>query len=60
MSKSELNKELLEFVITYSNDSNDSDDEAVNDVFLDGDSTSFNLRSESFCSSDQVEMEIKK
>ena len=53
-----LNEEVLErFVITNSSDSESSDDEGVNEGFLEADSTSFGSRSESTDSSDE-EVEI--
>ena len=53
-----LNEEVLErFVITNSSDSESSDNEGVNEGFLEADSTSFGSRSESTDSSDE-EVEI--
>ena len=53
-----LNEEVLErFVITNSSDSESSDNEGVNEGFLEVDSTSFGSRSESTDSSDE-EVEI--
>ena len=53
-----LNEEVLErFVITNSSDSESSDDEGVNEGFLEADSTSFGSKSESTNSSDE-EVEI--
>ena len=53
-----LNEEALErFVITNNSDSESSDDEGVNEGFLEADSTSFGSKSESTDSSDE-EVEI--